>query len=123
MDQELKACIDELRAEMDQKVRQVAEAVFVSIDRADRSRSEILFKVDEVETKANLLVKQRIYASADIPQYAIVNLIDSRVEVFEKPDFAKGRYRWHAELAEDKEIGLLLPEHRRLIFPVTDWLP
>jgi Uma2 family endonuclease len=68
-------------------------------------------------------VKQRIYASAGIPQYVIVNLIDSRIEVFEKPDSAKGRYRWHAALAEDKEIGLLLPEHRRLIFPATEWLP
>jgi len=68
-------------------------------------------------------VKQRIYASTGIPQYVIMNLIDSRIEVFEKPDSAKGRYRWRAELAGDKEIGLLLSENGRLTFSVADWLP
>ncbi|HEX3530947.1 MAG TPA: Uma2 family endonuclease [Thermoanaerobaculia bacterium] len=68
-------------------------------------------------------VKQRIYAAADIPQYVIVNLVQSRVEVFEKPDSAKGRYLWRAEIAGGKEVALLLPENRRLPVAVVDCLP
>ena len=68
-------------------------------------------------------VKQRIYATAGIPQYIIVNLLQSRVEVFEKPDSARGRYRWSAELAGDKESALLLPENRRLTVAIADCLP
>jgi hypothetical protein len=68
-------------------------------------------------------VKQRIYAAARIPQYVIINLLQSRVEVFEKPDAAKGRYRWRAELAGDQEIALLLADDRRLTIAVADCLP
>jgi len=68
-------------------------------------------------------VKQRIYAAAGIPQYVIVNLVDSRLEVFERPDTAKGRYRRRTELAGDAEISLLLPENRRLVVAASDCLP
>jgi len=68
-------------------------------------------------------IKQRIYAAAGIPQYVIANLIHSRVEVFEKPDSAKGRYRWRAELAGDQEVSLLVTEGRRLMVAVADCLP
>ena len=67
-------------------------------------------------------IKQRIYAAAGIPQYVIINLVQARVEVFEKPDSAKGRYRWRAELVGDKEVALLLPEDRRLMVIVADCL-
>jgi Uma2 family endonuclease len=68
-------------------------------------------------------VKQRIYAAAGIPQYVIVNLIDSRLEVFERPDPAKRRYRRRTELAGDAEVSLLLPENRRLVVAASDCLP
>jgi len=68
-------------------------------------------------------IKQRIYAAAGIPQYVIVNLIQSRVEIFEKPDSAQGRYRWRAELTGDEEIALLLTENRRLTIIAADCLP
>jgi Uma2 family endonuclease len=68
-------------------------------------------------------VKQRIYAAAGIPQYVIVNLVDSRLEVFERPDTVKGRYRRRTELAGDAEISLLLPEKRRLVVTASDCLP
>jgi Uma2 family endonuclease len=68
-------------------------------------------------------IKQRIYAVAGIPQYVIVNLIHSRIEVFEKPDPAKGRYRKRAELAGDGEVALLLPENHRLVISAADCLP
>jgi Uma2 family endonuclease len=68
-------------------------------------------------------IKQRIYATAGIPQYVIVNLLQSRVEVFEKPAVKSGRYRWRAELAGDQEIPLLLPGDRRLTITAADCLP
>jgi Uma2 family endonuclease len=68
-------------------------------------------------------IKQRIYAAAGIPQYVIVNLVHSRVEVFERPDAAKGRYRRRTEMAGDAEISLLLPEKQRLVIAASDCLP
>jgi len=67
-------------------------------------------------------VKQRIYATAGIPQYVVVNLIHSRIEVFEKPDAAKGRYLQRVELSGEEEIALLLPENRRLVISAADCL-
>lgn len=67
--------------------------------------------------------KKRIYAAAGIPQYLIVNLAGSRVEVFEEPDSAKGRYRRRMELTGDQEIALLLPASRRLMVSAAACLP
>jgi Uma2 family endonuclease len=68
-------------------------------------------------------VKQRIYATAGIPQYVIVNLVRSRVEVFADPDPAQGRYRRRTERVAGEEIALLLPEGRRLVISAADCLP
>jgi Uma2 family endonuclease len=67
--------------------------------------------------------KKRIYAAAGIPQYLIVNLAGSRVEIFEEPDSARGQYRRRTEVTGDEEIGLLLPEDRRLMVSAADCLP
>jgi hypothetical protein len=63
------------------------------------------------------------HAVAGIPQYLIVNLTHSRVELFEKPDSGRGRYRRRVELAGAEEIALLLPGDRRLVFSAADCLP
>ena len=68
-------------------------------------------------------VKQRIYATAGIPQYVIANLVDSRIEVFERPDRVKGRYRRQSELTGEEELALLLPGNHRLTIPAADGLP
>jgi len=67
-------------------------------------------------------VKQRIYATAGIPQYITVNLVHSSVEVFGRPDSAKGRYCQQSQHAAAEEISLLLPEGRRLGIFVADCL-
>lgn len=67
--------------------------------------------------------KKRIYAAAGIPQYLIVNLTGSRIEVFEEPDSARGQYRKRVELTGEAEIGLLLPGNRRLMVSAADCLP
>ena len=36
--------------------------------------------------------KQRLYATAEIPTYWIVNIPDAQVEVYEQPDAASGKY-------------------------------
>jgi Uma2 family endonuclease len=68
-------------------------------------------------------VKQRIYAAAGIPQYLIINLVHSRVELFEKPHPSRGRYRQRVERTGAEEIALLLPEGRRLMISAADCLP
>jgi len=68
-------------------------------------------------------IKQRIYALAGIPQYVIVNLVDSRVEIFEEPSAAQGRYRQRTELATEDEMALRLPKNRRLVISAADCLP
>jgi len=68
-------------------------------------------------------VKQRIYAVAGIPQYVIVNLVDSRLEIFEEPDSSKSRYRRRSEAAGNEDVALLLPENRRLTISAADCLP
>ena len=37
--------------------------------------------------------KQRLYATAGIPVYWLVNIPDSQVELFEQPDVATGKYQ------------------------------
>jgi len=68
-------------------------------------------------------IKQRIYATAGISQYVIVNLVHSRVEVFGEPDSAQGRYRQRTERSGEEGIALLLPESRRLVISAADCLP
>jgi Uma2 family endonuclease len=67
--------------------------------------------------------KKRIYAAAGIPQYLIVNLNNSRVEVFEEPDSENGRYLRRLEHAGVEEIALLLPENRRMVISAAACLP
>ncbi len=68
-------------------------------------------------------IKQRIYAVAGIPQYVIVNLLHSRVEIFEQPSAREGRYGQRVEVSVEEEIALLLPESGRLVISAADCLP
>lgn len=65
--------------------------------------------------------KQRIYASAGVPQYLIVNLIDERVELYEEPDTVTGRYRLVTLLGRGDVLSLRVGDTLQL--PVADLLP
>jgi hypothetical protein len=57
--------------------------------------------------------KQRIYATAAIPQYCLVNLESGQIEVYEDPDPDRGRYRVRRDLAPGDTLTLLLPDGGR----------
>jgi len=68
--------------------------------------------------------KLRIYAAAGIAQYVIVNLVDSRVEVYEDPDPEAGGFRQVRLLTAGDRIELRIsPSGDRLEIPASDWLP
>ncbi|HRC86517.1 MAG TPA: Uma2 family endonuclease [Thermoanaerobaculia bacterium] len=65
--------------------------------------------------------KQRIYASAGIPQYLILNLLENQVECHESPEGES--YRVRQVLGPGEQVELLLPEGGgRLSVPVSTLL-
>lgn len=67
--------------------------------------------------------KLAIYASAGIPQYVIVNLIDNCVETYEQPIPAEGRYALPAVLQPGSMVSLNVGTGASLEVPVRDLLP
>ena len=67
--------------------------------------------------------KQRIYASAGIPQYVIVNLPDGQLEVYESPSIAEGRFVRHAIFKPGQSIRLALGSTTLIDVTVTELLP
>lgn len=67
--------------------------------------------------------KLRIYATAGIPQYCVINLPDRRIEVHEDPDGERGVYRDRRELTAEATLALLLPNGRRFEVAAADLLP
>ncbi len=67
--------------------------------------------------------KLRIYATAGIPQYVVINLPDRRVELYEDPDRERGVYRDRRELTAEATLPLLLPDGRRFEVAAADLLP
>ncbi|MEZ6110572.1 MAG: Uma2 family endonuclease [Pirellulaceae bacterium] len=52
--------------------------------------------------------KQRIYAAARIPVYAIVNLREGRVELYDQPDVDKSTYCRRREFASNESLSISL---------------
>lgn len=82
----------------------------------------VLFEVADSSLEHDRTAKLEIYARAGIPRYAIVNLIDRRIEWFERPIPAEGRYGRSVTLAAEETLVLEL-EGGRLDVPVRDLLP
>ena len=69
-----------------------------------------VIEVSESSLRRDRTTKQRIYATAGIPQYLILNLVDRQIEVREKPLPSAGRYRTARVFARDDRISLYLPD-------------
>jgi Uma2 family endonuclease len=67
--------------------------------------------------------KLRIYATAGIPQYLVINIPDRRIESHEEPDRERGAYRDRRELTAEATLALLLPDGRRFEVAAADLLP
>ena len=66
--------------------------------------------------------KQRLYASAGIPVYWLVNLPQSQVEVFEQPDTALGKYRLTTVVSLGQSLKLSLPTGGEIAIDVSELL-
>jgi Uma2 family endonuclease len=66
--------------------------------------------------------KQAVYAAAGIPQFVIVNLVESRIEVYEEPNVAERCYGVVRVLHRRDTISLRVADHK-VDVSVADWLP
>jgi Uma2 family endonuclease len=64
--------------------------------------------------------KQRLYATAGIPQYWLVNLPESQVEVYEQPEAALGKYAHQAILKPSQTLSWNLSPTQCLEIKVTE---
>ena len=82
-----------------------------------------LIEVSDSSLERDRTTKQRIFASAGIGQYLILNLADSRVEVHEDPRTSAGRYRTVRILQTGDTVSVQLPSGDMLDVEVARLLP
>ena len=66
--------------------------------------------------------KQRLYATAGVPQYWLINIPDSQVEVYEQPDAASGKYTQNTVYGAGQTISWSLSSTHCLEIRTTDLL-
>ncbi len=71
------------------------------------------------------VVKQRVYARAGIPEYWIVNVVETQLEVYTDPDPAASSpaYRTQTNYAPGDSVPLVLDGTAVAAIPVADLLP
>ena len=81
-----------------------------------------LIEVAESSLDRDRTTKQRIYATAGIEQYVILNLVDLRAEVCKDPRPAAGRYSSMQILGREDALALRIPGGEQLEIPVGQLL-
>ena len=64
--------------------------------------------------------KQRLYATAGVAQYWLINLPELQIEVYEAPDCASGKYAHQTILKPSQTVSWGLSPTQRLDINVTD---
>ncbi len=82
-----------------------------------------VIEVSDSSLKTDRTIKQSVYAAAGIAQFIIINLVESRIEVYEDPNVVERGYRLVRILYRDDTISLRVPGDRTLGVPAADWLP
>lgn len=86
-----------------------------------------VIEVSDSSTQLDRTTKQTIYASGDIPQYVIVNLVDLVVEVYSRPVHeSQPEKHYYGDVNRVDAGGVVrfnLGEGRTLDVPVKDLLP
>lgn len=82
-----------------------------------------VIEVADSSLRNDRTIKQGIYATAGIPQFILVNLVESRIEVYEDPNAAEKCYGLVRILHRGDTIPLHVPGDQTLALQVTDWLP
>lgn len=70
-----------------------------------------VIEVADSSLRYDRTTKQRLYASAGIPTFWIVNLADGKVEVHLRPNLANGSYSEKVDYAPGQSIPLTVGEH------------
>jgi Uma2 family endonuclease len=75
--------------------------------------ADVLFAAEVADSslRRDRTTKQRLYATAGIPTYWIVNIRDNQVEVFEQPDQRSGRYAKSGVHKPGETLSLQIDEH------------
>ncbi|MEK6257154.1 MAG: Uma2 family endonuclease [Planctomycetota bacterium] len=80
----------------------------------------VVFEVAYSSLRSDRRTKQRLYASAGIPFYVILNLQDDVIEVLSEPSTTESRYTAQFERRDAEAVDLSLGEHGQLSFTVED---
>lgn len=82
----------------------------------------LVIEVSDSSVGTDRSTKQRLYATAGVPQYWLVNLPESQVEVYEQPDSTIGKYSQQTILKPSQTIAWNLSPTQRLEINVSDLL-
>ena len=80
----------------------------------------LAIEVSDSSVGTDRTTKQRLYATAGVPRYWLVNLPESQVEVYEQPDSSSGKYADRANFTANEILALDLAPTRRLEINLTD---
>lgn len=81
-----------------------------------------VFEVAFSSLRSDRRTKQRLYASAGIPCYVIINLQDSAIEVLTNPSGTDSRYAANTEFRQTDLVTISLGEQGQLAFSVNEIL-
>lgn len=80
----------------------------------------LVIEVADSSVSTDRSTKQRLYATAEVARYWLVNLPDSQVEVYEQPDSASGKYTQQTTLKAHQTLVWNLSPTQRLEINVAD---
>ena len=81
-----------------------------------------VFEVAHSSLRSDRRIKQRLYATAGIPFYVIINLQDDVIEVLSEPSAGESRYTAQSEHRQTDAVVLPLGQHGALSFAANDLL-
>jgi len=102
----------------------IAVVIGTEEDYADRhpGPSDVLLIIEVADSSVGTdrSTKQRLYATAGVAQYWLINLSESQVEVYEQPDSTSGKYAQQTILKSGQAVAWNLSPTQQLEISVTD---
>lgn len=83
----------------------------------------VAVEVSDSTLEYDRTTKQRLYATAGIGQYWIVNLVENQVEVYDQPSPGEGRYGRRVDHQPGQVVRLRIGEARQVELNVADMVP
>jgi Uma2 family endonuclease len=82
-----------------------------------------VMEVSDSSLTLDRTTKQRLYATAGVAVYWIVNLVDNQIEVYENPQPEEGKYGRHTDYRKGESVTLALGPGFDVQVSVADVLP